>query len=153
MGEISKRFMERARQNAEDTRLELDVFSADMRAYRGMALAVFIGLWFALSLSVSRQLDHLSSILQKLSRGEDGLRNYQIFSRIKAMSAKQGTLIGDMATAVLAFQRAQDERRTALSDLHDREELHANIISQAPVGISGHRHADAAVHEFQRRGI
>lgn len=135
MGEISKRFMERARQNAEDTRLELDVFSADMRAYRGMALAVFIGLWFALSLSVSRQLDHLSSILQKLSRGEDGLRNYQNYSRIKAMSAKQGTLIGDMATAVLAFQRAQDERRTALSDLHDREELHANIISQAPVGI------------------
>ena len=77
-----------------------------MRLYRGLALVTFMGLWFALSLSISRQLDHLSSILQKLSRGEDGLRNYQNFSRIKAMSAKQGTLIGDMATAVLAFQRA-----------------------------------------------
>ena len=135
MGEIGRSFMERAGQNATSTRLELDAFSARMRLYRGLALAAFMGLWFALSLSISRQLDHLSSILQKLSRGENGLGNYRNFSRIKAMSEKQGTLIGDMATAVLAFQRAQDERRNALSDLHDREELHANIISQAPVGI------------------
>ncbi|MDH4462414.1 MAG: ATP-binding protein, partial [Acidovorax sp.] len=135
MGEIGRNFMEHARQNAAETRQTLDAFNADMRLYRGLALALFMGLWFALSLSVSRQLDHLSSILKKLSRGENGLGNYRNFSRIKAMSEKQGTLIGDMAAAVLAFQRAQDERRNALSDLHDREELHANIISQAPVGI------------------
>ncbi|WP_440108975.1 response regulator [Acidovorax sp. BL-A-41-H1] len=135
MGEIGRSFMERAGQNATNTRLELAAFSARMRLYRGLALVLFMGLWFALSLSISRQLDHLSSILQKLSRGENGLGNYRNFSRIKTMSEKQGTLIGDMAAAVLAFQRAQDERRNALSDLHDREELHANIISQAPVGI------------------
>ncbi|WP_232727842.1 ATP-binding protein [Acidovorax sp. 69] len=135
MGDIAKAFMFHAGENAAQTRSELQDFSARMTLYSALAVTAFLAVWFGLSLSTSRQLDRLNSILQKLSRGENGLGNYRTFSQIKAMAERKGTLIGDMADAVLAFQKTQDERRMALADLHDREELHASIISQAPIGI------------------
>ncbi len=135
MGDIAKAFMDHAIQNAASTRNQLQDFDRRMRLYSTLAALVFLALWFVLSRSTSRQLDRLNTILQKLSRGESGLSDYKTFALIKATAARQGTLIGDMAHAVLAFQKAQDERRLALAELHDREELHANIISQAPIGI------------------
>ena len=135
MGDIAKTFMDHAIENAASTRNQLQDFDRRMRLYSTLAALVFLALWFVLSRSTSRQLDRLNTILQKLSRGESGLSDYKTFSRIKAMAAREGTLIGDMANAVLAFQKTQDERRLALAELHDREELHANIISQAPIGI------------------
>ncbi|MCT6720099.1 response regulator [Acidovorax sp. K2F] len=135
MGDIAKTFMDHAIENAASTRNQLQDFHRRMRLYSTLAALVFLALWFLLSRSTSRQLDQLNTILQKLSRGESGLSDYKTFSRIKAMAAREGTHIGDMANAVLAFQKTQDERRLALAELHDREELHANIISQAPIGI------------------
>ncbi|MBD9407355.1 response regulator [Acidovorax sp. ACV02] len=135
MGDIAKTFMDHAIENAATTRNQLQDFDRRMRLYSTLAALVFLALWFVLSRSTSRQLDQLNTILQKLSRGESGLSDYKTFSRIKAMAAREGTHIGDMANAVLAFQKTQDERRLALAELHDREELHANIISQAPIGI------------------
>ncbi len=135
MGDIAKTFMDHAIENAASTRNQLQDFDRRMRLYSTLAALVFLALWFVLSRSTSRQLDRLNTILQKLSRGESGLSDYKTFSRIKAMAAREGTLIGDMANAVLAFQKTQDERRLALAELHDREELHANTISQAPIGI------------------
>ncbi|PUA96016.1 PAS domain S-box-containing protein [Acidovorax sp. 107] len=135
MGDIARTFMDHALQNAAAIRSQLQDFNRRMRIYSTLAALVFLALWFGLSLSTSRQLDRLNLILQKLSRGESGLSGYKTFAQIKAMAARKGTLIGDMADAVLAFQKTQDERRVALAELHDREELHANIISQAPIGI------------------
>ncbi len=135
MGDIAKTLMDHAIENAASTRNQLQEFDRHMRLYSTLAALVFLALWFVLSRSTSRQLDRPNAILQKLSRGESGLSDYKTFSPIKAMAARKGTLIGDMANAVPAFQKTQDERRLALAELHEREELHANIISQAPIGI------------------
>ncbi|WP_274113454.1 response regulator [Acidovorax benzenivorans] len=135
MGDIAKTFMDHAIQNAADTRQELQNFHNQVLVYSTLAALVFLALWFAMSRSTSQQLDRLNHILQKLARGESGFSDYKTFVQIKTVAARKGTLIGDMADTVLAFQKTQDERRLALTELHDREELHVNIVSQAPIGI------------------
>ena len=135
MGDIAKTFMDHAIQNAADTRNELQNFSRRMLWVSTLGTLAFLGLWFLLARSTSRQLDQLNHILQRLAKGQSGLRDYKTFAQIKTLADRPGSMIGDMAAAVLAFQKTQDERRLALTELHDREELHANIISQAPIGI------------------
>ena len=87
------------------------------------------------AVSLARRLDVLQSSMQNLSLGTEDVQEEKTFSAITDMAQRSGTLIGDMAGAVLAFRRAQQERSLAQTELREREEMVSAIVSQAPIGI------------------
>ncbi|MFZ3220689.1 MAG: response regulator, partial [Rhodoferax sp.] len=128
-------YIENARRKGALAQQDLQAFGQRMIAINALCTALLILLWLLAAMSVARRLDRLNISLQDLTLGHESAGDAKTFAAVAAMAKRRGSLIGDMARAVLAFRDAQRERRQAQEALRDSEELYASVFSQAPVGI------------------
>ena len=135
LSDITSIYMEHALQHSERARAELARTGQQLSAFSTITTVALIALWLMVAMGLARRLDLLQHSLQKLSHGQTESADEEAFGAITAMAKRSGTVIGDMASAVLAFRREQQERQRAQDTLREREELYSNIVSQAPIGI------------------
>ncbi len=135
LSDVTGIYMRHALKHSEKSRADLARTAQQLSAFSTLATLALIGLWLMVAMSLARRLDLLQNSLQELSQGKGESANEQAFGAITAMARRSGTLIGDMASAVLAFRRAHEERQLAQDTLREREELYSTIVNQAPIGI------------------
>ncbi|NVO06299.1 MAG: PAS domain S-box protein, partial [Rhodoferax sp.] len=135
LADITRIYMEHALQHSAESRVQLAHQAQRLSLFSAVATLGLIGLWLLAAMSLARRLDLLQVSLQNLSQGQEHAQDEQSFAAIAAMAYHPGTLISDLAGAVLAFRRVQQERQQAQAELREREELYSSIVSQSPIGI------------------
>ncbi|HEX5372595.1 MAG TPA: response regulator [Aquabacterium sp.] len=111
---------------------QLKRFSRGMIVANVVGTVVLIGLWLVAASSLARRLDRLNIGLQQLARGDAEKGDEPIFSSLGSMARQEGTLLGDMAQAVLAFRDAHLERLAARKALEVERSHLASLIQGMP---------------------
>jgi two-component system sensor histidine kinase/response regulator len=132
---FSNSYLEHASRHNVSTQRELTEFSQRLAVFSAIATLTMVVVWFLVAMSLARRLDRLNTSLQHLSEDQETAQDEQTFSVVATMANRRGTLLGDMAQAVLAFRDARRQNRVAQAALREREALYSAIVSQAPVGI------------------
>jgi PAS domain S-box-containing protein len=135
LADITRIFMEHALKHGADSRAQLAHQAQRLSLFSALATAGLIGLWLLSAMSLARRLDLLYVSLQNLSQGQEHADDEQSFAAIRAMAQHTGTLLSDMARAVLAFRNEQQAHQLAQEQLREREELYSSIVNQSPIGI------------------
>ena len=106
---------------------ELSAFGDRMRALGLLGTLGLIALWLLIANRLARRLDMLSASLVALAANDDQTLA-PLFAQVNIMAAQQGSLLGDMAMAVMAFRQTREDRRTVQAALvAEREHLDALI--------------------------
>ncbi|TXH88550.1 MAG: response regulator [Rhodoferax sp.] len=132
---VSDAFVQHAQAHGQKTQAELDEFSRRMTTISTFGTVVIVLMWLLVAFTMARRLDRLNLSLQNLANGTENEKDEFTFATVTAMAQRKGSLIGDMAAAVLAFRQAQHARKDAELALKQREQLYSSIINQAPIGI------------------
>ena len=135
IADISQSYTQHARDHSARTQHQLDAFASRMAVISTLGTLGLIMLWLMAAYSLARRLDRLNVSLQNLSSGAESPEDEASFQRIGAMAQRKGSIIGDMASAVLAYRKAQLDRLSAEARLKESEELYSAIVNQAPIGI------------------
>jgi PAS domain S-box-containing protein len=135
LADVVQIYMEHALQHSAASRLELAHQAERLNIFSVLATLALVVLWLLIAMSLARRLDLLNASLQNLSQGQEHADDEQSFAAISDMAQRSGTLISDLARAVLAFRRVQQERQAAQAELREREELYSSIVNQSPIGI------------------
>jgi len=135
VSDIAGIYMAHSLQHNVQSRADLAKKAQHLITFSALATAALIVLWLLIAMGLARRLDLLQHSLQKLSQGPAESTDDKTFDAITQMAQRNGTVIGDMARAVLAFRRVQQERLLAQDALREREELYSSIVNQAPIGI------------------
>ncbi len=106
---------------------ELEAFGSRMRAWSFLGTLALIFVWLMIALRLAKRLDLLSTGLTALA-GHDEQAHTALFEQVGTMATQKGSLMGDMAYAVMAFKQARQDRRAARAELEaEREHLNALI--------------------------
>ena len=135
VGAIGNVYLQHARRRSATAQLELVTFSGRLALISASGTVLMVVLWLLVAMSLARRLDRLSISLQHLSEDQETAQDEKTLAIVSGMANKHGTLLGDMAQAVLAFRDSRQQNRIAQAALREREALYSAIVSQAPVGI------------------
>ncbi|MEY4756553.1 MAG: hypothetical protein RJA34_1451 [Pseudomonadota bacterium] len=132
---IAAAYTEHARLHAEKVQINLRILGDKLVIFSGLGTLVLILLWLFVATKLASRLDALNIGLQSLATQGEAQVVSDNLSAVAGMAQQTGTLMGDMARAVLRFRDALQERSLAQETLREREELYATTVNQAPSGI------------------
>ena len=105
----------------------LSAYGDRMRFLSFLGTLGLIILWLMVAARLARRLDILSASLAALADNNEQ-ENASLFAQVSTMATLKGSLMGDMAVAVMAFTQTREERRAARAALEaEREHLNALI--------------------------
>ncbi|MFM1907508.1 MAG: hypothetical protein RLZZ591_1185 [Pseudomonadota bacterium] len=132
---IAAAYTEHARLHSEKVQANLKLMGERLIVFSGLGTLVLILLWLFVAARLASRLDALNMSLQGLANQDQVPQALDSLSAVSSMAEQTGTLMGDMARAVLRFRDALQERGEAQEALREREELYATTVNQAPSGI------------------
>ncbi len=136
LSDITVEYTNEALHTSQESRETLKILSDRLTMISWVGTVLMIVFWFLISLRLARRLDLINRGLRKLTLGvANNPQHHRLFVAIEAISARQTSIVGDLANAVMAFRRTQEERTATQLELKERENLYSSIVSQAPIGI------------------
>lgn len=136
LSDITVEYTNEAQRASQESREKLGLLSDRLTMISLVGTVLMIALWFVVSVNLARRLDLISRGLRKLTSGPAHIEEHHgLFVAIEAIAVRRGSLVGDLAKAVIAFRQTQEERVAAQAELKERENLYSSIVSQAPIGI------------------
>ena len=117
VADITRLHMEHVLQHGAESRRALEREATQLSTFSATATLSLIMLWLVVAMTLARRLDLLQTSLRNLGQGKSQDDDEQTFAAITTMAERRGSLIGDMADAVLAFRRVQEERQRSEAEL------------------------------------
>ena len=115
-----------------DTRQQLVNYSHRVIIFGGTATVAMITLWLLIAMTLARNLTLLARSLGHLATDKEDSFTEAEFHAVANLSLRQSSLTGQMASAVLAFKNARNEREAALNALQRERSQLESLIEGMP---------------------
>lgn len=133
-----------------DASQHLNTYSEHLRLISIGGTFALIGVWLLIAIRLTKRLDLLTASLSYLANPQQIGQTIPLFPEIVSIAKKKGTLIGDMADAVLAFRDTRYQRDAMQAEL-ESERSHLDALIQGMPDLVWFKDLNGAYRIFNNR--